>query len=219
MCFSATASFTAGAVLTGIGVVSIKKTKKTAEIPFASIPLLFALQQISEGLLWLALTNPEYAFMEDFSTHTFIAFAQVVWPFWVPFSIYAFINLKKNKLSIYVGKSLIIIGAVIACGLAYYLASYPVKAEIISHHISYKQDYPEKYFMIGGIFYAIVTIIPHFISSNKRMWILGISILLSFIFAKVYYTNFVVSVWCFFAAILSSIILWIVADKSRNQII
>jgi hypothetical protein len=153
--------------------------------------------------------------MENFSSHTFIAFAQVVWPFWIPFSIFAFSNFKINKISKLLGKTLIFIGVILSCGLAYYLSTYAVKAEIIGHHISYKQDYPEKYFMVGGIIYAIVTIIPHFITSNKRMWILGGSILLSFIFAKVYYTNYVVSVWCYFAAILSSIILWIVIDKRR----
>lgn len=119
MCFSATASFTAGAVLSTIGVVSIKKAKRPAEILFASIPLLFALQQISEGFLWLALTNPEYAYMENVSTHIFIAFAQVVWPFWIPFSIFIFTNSKKSKVTNYIGKTLIFIGAILSCGLTY----------------------------------------------------------------------------------------------------
>ena len=49
MCFSATASFTVGVVLSVIGVVTIKMTRRKEEIPFAMIPLLFGIQQFIEG--------------------------------------------------------------------------------------------------------------------------------------------------------------------------
>ncbi len=87
MCFSAGASFTAGAVLTVIGVVSIRESHERQQIPFASIPLLFAIQQIFEGFVWLSFTNPDFAFTRWVSAYMFIFIAQVVWPFWVPFSI------------------------------------------------------------------------------------------------------------------------------------
>ena len=54
MCFSATASFSAGTVLTMLGVATLRATRRKAEIPFAASPLLFGLQQIVEGLLWLS---------------------------------------------------------------------------------------------------------------------------------------------------------------------
>ena len=46
MCFSATASFGASIVLTGIGVASLKQVKEPAQYPFASIPLIFGVQQL-----------------------------------------------------------------------------------------------------------------------------------------------------------------------------
>lgn len=54
MCFSASASFIAGAALTATGVATLQMTARKAEIPFATIPLLFGLQQITEGLIWLS---------------------------------------------------------------------------------------------------------------------------------------------------------------------
>ena len=54
MCFSATVSFVAGVPLTVLGVITVKKTERRAEIPFAMIPLLFGAQQIVEGMLWLS---------------------------------------------------------------------------------------------------------------------------------------------------------------------
>ena len=50
MCFSATASFIAGISLSVIGVATVKKAERKAEIPFAMIPLLFGIQGVS-GIL------------------------------------------------------------------------------------------------------------------------------------------------------------------------
>jgi hypothetical protein len=54
MCFSATASFIAGVSLTGMGIATVKMTQGKAEMPFAMIPLLFGVQQLIEGMLWLS---------------------------------------------------------------------------------------------------------------------------------------------------------------------
>ena len=54
MCFSATASFISGTALCVIGVATLKQTKAPAEIPFALIPLLFGIQQLTEGVIWLS---------------------------------------------------------------------------------------------------------------------------------------------------------------------
>lgn len=215
MCFSATASFTAGTILSTVGVFSIRKAKKNPDIPFASIPLFFGAQQIMEGFLWLALSNPDFAFMEHFSTYAFLFFAQVIWPFWVPFSIFRFNELKKNQISNIVGKVMIGIGLFIAVSMSYFIATNPVDSEILDCHISYSQAYPQKYALLGGILYLIATLGPHFTTKNKKMWILGISTLTSYIFTKIFYSQYVVSVWCFFAAILSTLILWIVMSKKK----
>jgi hypothetical protein len=50
MCFSAGASFGAGIILAVISVASLKKVKHTPHNFFAIIPLIFCIQQISEGL-------------------------------------------------------------------------------------------------------------------------------------------------------------------------
>ena len=52
MCFSATASFTAGGVLLGLGTLTLRSARRSREVSFAAIPLLFAVQQLSEGIIW-----------------------------------------------------------------------------------------------------------------------------------------------------------------------
>ena len=53
MCFSAGASFVSGIFISAIGVASVKKVYKPSQRVFAIIPLLFGIQQLAEGCLWL----------------------------------------------------------------------------------------------------------------------------------------------------------------------
>ncbi|MEX2485354.1 MAG: DUF6629 family protein [Brumimicrobium sp.] len=213
MCFSASASFGAGAVLTVIGAVSIKKTSRPSQIPFASIPLLFALQQIAEGFLWLALSNPDFAFLNEFMTYAFLFFAQVLWPIWVPFSILKFEKPSKRKLF---SKILVGLGFLIAALLGYMLIVYPVSSEVVSCHISYIQKYPMNLLVYGGTLYILTTIGPTFFVSSKRMWTLGVAIAISYVATEFFYSEYVVSVWCFFAAITSALVLWIVVGSGKE---
>ncbi len=55
MCFSPEASFTASAVITTVGIISLKKSQNTESKIMACIPLFFGLQQFAEGVVWLSL--------------------------------------------------------------------------------------------------------------------------------------------------------------------
>jgi len=39
--------------LVGVGVATLRATQRRSEIAFAAIPLVFGLQQVVEGALWL----------------------------------------------------------------------------------------------------------------------------------------------------------------------
>jgi len=214
MCFSTGASFGAGVVLSLIGVASIKKAQTSTHIFFASIPLIFAIQQISEGFVWLSLSNPVYASLQYISTYTFLFFAQVVWPVWVPFSILMLEKKEKRKKN---EKLLVAIGGLVSLYLAYCLLSYHVEARIIGYHISYKQNYPTKLSNYGAVLYIIATIIPPAFSNIKRMWMLSIAILISYIITTIFYVDYIVSVWCFFASIISIAVLTIMHEIRNSQ--
>jgi len=212
MCFSASASFGAGIVLSVIGVASIKKAKTKSEMVFASIPLIFAVQQITEGFLWVAFSNPDFAFLQLPTTYLFLFFAQIVWPFWVPFAI---LKLEKEQKRKKTETVLMIIGAIVSLYLAYCLIFFTVEAKIIGMHISYEQDYPAGLSRYGGLLYIIATIVPPFFSSVKGMWTLGTAILVSYIMTTIFYTDYIVSVWCFFASIISIAVLAILFEMKK----
>lgn len=218
MCFSASASFGAGIALSVIGIASLKTVEKPSQIPFAAIPFIFSVQQITEGFLWLAFSNPSYSVVQTYAMYLFLIFAQVVWPIWVPFSIFKLEQSYRRKKTL---KYLTAAGIIISLYLAYCLIVFPVDAQVIGAHISYIQDYPDSLTRYGGAVYLIVTIAPPFFSSLKGMWMLGSAILASYIITLLLYENYVVSVWCFFAAIISVVafvILWWAKNHSSQRI-
>nr|WP_314895447.1 DUF6629 family protein [uncultured Flavobacterium sp.] len=212
MCFSASASFGAGIVLAAISVATIKKVQKPAQIYFACIPIIFCAQQFSEGFLWLALTKSVYAPLQPIATYMFLFFAQVVWPLWVPF---ASLKLEKEKEEKNFQMVLLVIGLLVSLFLGYCLVTYTVEAKIIGSHISYIQDYPIVFGGYGELLYIIATIAPPLFSNIKKMWILSILIIISYIITKISYVDYVVSVWCFFSSIISISVL-IIMDEIKN---
>ncbi len=230
MCFSATASFGASAVLGAVGVITVAKAKTNPQRVFATIPLVFAVQQFTEGLLWLSLKNTDMASWQSFLTYTFLVFAMAVWPFWIPFTIRLLEKdaRKKKIINVFVW-----IGAFVAVGVGLVLFSYPVEvitpfcltcplpaAVIICYsHLHYEFAIPsliKNLIVAFSVLYIAATIITPFISSIKKMKWLGVVFLASYLFAISFYSGFVISVWCFFAALLSFVVLWIILDLRKS---
>lgn len=212
MCFSTEASFTIATVTLITGIASIKKVFKKEQLVFASIPLIFSIQQFIEGFLWLAFTNDSFSGWKNTLSHLFIMVAQVIWPVWVPL---AFLLLAKDGKRKKLLMILTIIGGSLSLFLLYCLLTYPVKSIITEHHIYYETNYPD-FANLGAIFYFIVTIFPPFISQVKGAWILGLLNLISFIISKIFFNEHVISVWCFMAAAISVIVIIIIKNDKKT---
>ena len=211
MCFSAPASFAVSGVLVLIGTFTIQKIKTKSQIPFASIPLFFALQQFVEGLLWLALARGITSDLIQAAAYIYLSFAFPFWPIWIPISL---IFLEKNKLRRSFLILTLFIGAAVAGYLIYCMAKFRVTPQILSHHIYYDVKVPQitKY---DYVFYLIATILPFLISSFRYMWVFGILAAASLFITYLLYTKFLLSVWCFFAAALS-VIIYFITIKKKN---
>jgi hypothetical protein len=209
MCFSASASFGASIVLAGFGVATVKKVAKPSEIIFATIPLIFAVQQFTEGLVWVIFNTTDAVSLDTLPVYMFLFFAQILWPFWVPLSIYLLEHNVRRKKALLV---FMIIGFGISLFHAYCMIFYPVKAVEMPYHIQYQPINPLKRTFLLESLYVSSIIIPPFISSVRRMNLLGILSLASFLISVVYFRDEIVSVWCFFAAAMS----WFVFVVMRN---
>jgi hypothetical protein len=215
MCFSASASFGASAILAIAGVASIKKVQALSQLMFASIPIIFSIQQFTEGFVWLTLTNDKYKDLQNIPIYIFVIFAQVIWPVWVPLSI---LLVEKNSNRRKVFSVLAGIGLIISIYHIYCLASYHIGATVSPYHINYELDFPLRHFAILGSFYLLTIIMPPLISSIKGMSLIGILLLSSFLISKLYFNDFVISVWCFFAALVSLLVFLIMCDLKAKYL-
>lgn len=200
MCFSATASFGASTVLAVISVASIKQVQHKSQLVFACIPIFFCLQQFAEGLVWVSFASPFNAAMNMYSTYFFLVFAQIVWPMWIPIAMVMIENKGQRRK---IQRVFVIIGITEAMYQFYCLVSYPVHSEIIGHHIYYHIDHPDTFKFLEPAFYISATILSPFFTSIKRMWVVGSAILISCIITLIFFEHYTVSVWCFFASIIS----------------
>jgi len=213
MCFSAGASFGASAVLALVGTAAIRQSRTPAQMVFASIPLIFAVQQASEGLVWLSILHTSFAHWQQPATYIFLLFAQVLWPVWVPFAVLLLEKEKGRKKWLYL---CLASGLLVSFYLAWRLLTQTVTSEIIGMHIFYKIGISGPMLSATAIVYFITTVLAPLISSVKKMWYFGLSIAISYIVAEVFYDNYVISVWCFFAAIISIAVFTIILDLKKT---
>ncbi|MFA5832892.1 MAG: DUF6629 family protein [Bacteroidota bacterium] len=211
MCFSLEASIAGGIVVSSIGVAAVKKIHVPAQTTFASIPLVFGIQQFSEGLVWYSLSNPANANLEQYGTYIFLFVARILWPVLMPLSVLLMEEDPKRKQILRVMFGL---GAAVAIYYSYCLLFMNVYPQIDRHHIQYISDFPQSLADVVFFIYVVAAIPPLFVSSIKRSRLLGILMLLACIVTGVFYIEYLTSVWCFFAAVVSVVILWIVNDKS-----
>lgn len=215
MCFSTEASFIGGAIISAIGVVTLRKVHKPAQIVFASIPLFFGLQQIGEGFLWLALQNPEFAGIQKLATYWFLVMAEVFWPFMVPLAV---LLMEENKKRIRILQVLLVMGISVSLYFSYCLVMFNVTPEIQRYHIQYVDDFPKSVHLFVFGVYLIASIVPLFVSTIKRTYMLGILMSLSCLVTIIFFTQYLTSVWCFFGAAISMVILWILRDARRKYL-
>lgn len=200
MCYSATASFTAGTALTVVGALTLRKSQGKREIPLALIPLLFGVQQLTEGLVWVSLGR-DLPLLQSWATYIYSMFSHVVWPILVPLAILLVEPKPWRRRTVGVFFAL---GLSVGLYLLYFIVRFPVTARVRGDSISY--DSPHFYIAVVLVGYLLATCIGGLFSSHWCINVFGVlAFILAIVAALVSIATFV-SVWCFYAAILSLLI-------------
>lgn len=202
MCFSAQASFVAGAALLAIGTVTVRRVAVPREWPYALIPVLFGLQQLLEGALWL--TFPDRApTLNTWLTHAYSFFSHVLWPVYVPLAALALepVRWRRRVLA-----AIAAVGGAVGIYLLAMLVRLPITARVTGQHILY--DSPHFYVLTTMALYLLGTCVSLMFSSHRRIVAFGIAAFGSAVAAYAFYATWFISVWCFFSAGMSVIVVW-----------
>ena len=200
MCFSASASFIAGTSLSAVGVAALRNTEARTEQPLAMIPLLFGIQQLTEGVIWVTFSH-DAPLLKQTMTYVYSGFSHVLWPMYVPFAMGVLEAVRWRKKAILAFE---VAGVAVGVYLLYFIVTRPVVAEVVGSHIVYLS--PHFYLVPVMVFYLAATCVSCFFSSHTFVKLFGGLALLSFIAAYFVHVMALVSIWCFFAAILSLLI-------------
>jgi hypothetical protein len=214
MCFSATGSFAVAGALGAIGVVSLAQDKEASHGMLAAVPMLFAGQQVAEGVVWLTIGDPARRPLHLLAVAAFLTFALVVWPMWVPLSL----RLGEESPG---RKKLLGVLAGVGCGVAIYagviLARGRPTAYVSGHSIaySYRETGPARVLALYLPMYVVPSVLPFFVSSLRRAKLMGTALALSLVATFVVRRWALTSVWCFFAAVVSGVIVLGIGEHHR----
>ncbi|MEY4346387.1 MAG: hypothetical protein RL032_2219 [Pseudomonadota bacterium] len=216
MCFSATASFTSAACLASIGGLALAGTKSRLEWPYATIPLLFGVQQLIEGGIWLELLghSPVASCLSGtVLVNAYSLFSQVVWPLFIPLAVVVMepVVLRRRAITV-AGLS----GLMAGMFLLGAMVSNPVTAKITGQHIAY--DFSHSHVWAATILYLLGACLSPLLSSFRLVRLFGAVALASAVLTYALFETWFISVWCYFAGWMSSVILLHVYPEVRHHI-
>jgi hypothetical protein len=205
MCFSATASFAASGGLVFAGAASLHVAEKPQRA-LAAVPLIFAVQQATEGIQWLAAGAGTVCTP---ATYGFLFFAFLVWPIYMPFAVYMIDEERRPAM-----RWLLVIGAAVSAYLLVMLASQPIGVHFNTASIQYAMQVP--FAKVAITFYVLATCGSLLFSSKQYAKWLGAIFLVAGVVAAATFEATAVSVWCFFAAVASASIAFFLWHENRT---
>ena len=201
MCFSATASFSAGAILLGMGGMALHRTRCRRELPYALIPVLFGIQQLLEGGLWLSLADPLQG-CGPWLTHAYSGFSQVIWPVFIPVAV---VLLEPHPWRSKALLWIVAAGAVVSLFLLSALTHLQIRAQLTAGHIAY--IFPHFHDALATGLYLLGACVSPLLSSHRSVRWFGVLITISLAITTAFYSAWFISVWCFLAAMTSCAVL------------
>ncbi len=204
MCFSAGASFALGGALIAGGAATLRGglARGPRWLGFAAFPLLFGIQQVSEGVLWLSIREGEAS---DAAARIFLFFAYLLWPILVPLSS-ALVEPDRVRRRLFA--ALAVMGG--ALGLLLYLPVIltpdTLSVTLAQHSIRYEHlgaMNSEARMVVARMIYAAIICLPLLLSSWREIRIFGALVLASVILGFAVASYAFTSIWCFLAAVLS----------------
>jgi hypothetical protein len=209
MCFSATASFAASGVLTLAGAATLRQTLRARAgaglVLLSAFPLIFGVQQAVEGLVWLSLDERLPEALLRPAAYAFLFFALLFWPVAGPLAGWL-LETRPLRRRLFAG--LLAGGA--AVGLYLYAgalsgAGAPLAPPEWGGHIVYLERV--RYIPHAELIYFVTACAALIASSNRTAAWFGAALAASFAATAAGYAAQVLpSVWCFFAALCSLVI-------------
>ena len=201
MCFSATANFVGSVVLGGIGIATLREVRHRRQILFASVPLLFAIHQFTEGFVWLGLDGILPASVAHNAGAAFVLYAQGLLPFVLPLGVYLVepTEGKRRRMLPFV-----LIGGALTLYILWGLIAEPLQVYQRHHTIVYADHATTN--IAVAVLYVIATCGALFFSGLRYLFAFGVANLVGLLTVSLVMSYAFTSIWCAYAAVISVLI-------------
>ncbi len=109
-----------------------------------------------------------------------------------------------------------VMGLVLSSYYLFCVISFHGAPQIKGYRILYNTDFPGSLSLPAFSIYYLATVSLLVISRIKRTHLLGILMLLSCFVRGIFFTQYLTSFWCFFAALISGVIFWVLRDSKAE---
>lgn len=221
MCFSASSSFLISAVGICSGSYCVSRVNQINVydyLPIALTPILFGIQQGLEGMVWLSLNSADSQITKTYALG-FLFFSHFLWPFWMTFSVLK-VETGQTIKKVLIG--LLTIGFLYGVFLYFPLLVNPdwLSVNQVYGSIQYRIHVMSHGIVspyLGILLYMIVALLGLMLSSHRGLNYLGGLIFIALIFSQLLFNYALISVWCFFAAVTSSYLLYFFSSEELFQ--
>lgn len=228
MCISSGASFAAAGLLLPLGLIALRQAERQqlpGLLPLAAMPLGFGVQQSLEGLVWMAIgaqgTAPLTA-LGRWAALAYLGFALALWLVWVPLLAWnlcpASARWRRGTIL-----TLLLLG-LIGGGLLWMpllLAPQQLVVTVVQGSLHYGIEGPLRGMageLSGRLLYGLVIVLPLLLVPCRRLPFFALLLLLGFVIAWQGWSHAFGSLWCFLSALLSLLVLWVMADPALRHL-
>jgi hypothetical protein len=201
VCFSVEADLLVGGALLPVGVLALREVRHRREVPFAALPLLFALHQLVESLVWAGAVDDVGAKVQDGAALVYVLFALPVLPTLVPVAV-LLLEPHGSRLRVapFVG-----VGVVVSTYLLVAVLEGPVVIDVLPYAIGYQVGLTNS--LWWAVLFVVAVIGPSLLSGYRSIVVFGVVNLVGLVAVGVLYLEAFASLWCVYAAVTSLLIL------------
>lgn len=200
MCFSIQADLVSGAVLLPVGALTLREVRRKREIPFASLPLLFALHQLIEAFVWAGNSGQVSPCVQQVAAYTYVLFALPVLPTLVPLAV-LLLEPRGSRLRV---APFVAVGVVVSAYMLYAVLDGPLGIEVQRHALIYSVGLGNV--ILWCLLYVVAVVGPSLLSGYRSIIVFGVANLIGLIAVGLLYAAAFASLWCVYAAFTSVLI-------------
>jgi len=206
--FFAILNFTLSGAIAIVGILTLRKVSTPNEVVFASLPLLFALHQFTQGFVWLGmdhLIGPRALHMAE---DIFVFYAQGFLQFLVPFALWLIepVGVRKSLIGI-----LTIVGALLMIYTMWGLSLQPTSVSIENNALVYLNPWTDKLWV--ALIYVLTTCGSLIISSSIAIQLFGWLNLFGLTAVYLIKPYAFTSIWCLYAAAVSGLLYFYFVER------